>query len=88
MRRADNLLIVLKHGNLNLLEPSDPLQACNGIAFVNVGLSNQVLIYLFRYLYVRPGRYTSIQVTMSPTSYRCIHVEAHTDIQVTLHALI
>jgi len=24
--------IVLKYGNLNLLEPSGPVQACNGIA--------------------------------------------------------
>jgi hypothetical protein len=35
MRRADNLStfpIVLKYGNLNLLEPSGPVQACNGIA--------------------------------------------------------
>ena len=37
MRRADNLNhlhvpIVLKFGNLNLLEPSGPVQACNGIA--------------------------------------------------------
>ena len=37
MRRADNLTtflvpIVLKSGILNLLEPSGPVQACNGIA--------------------------------------------------------
>jgi len=25
--------IVLKSGSLNLLEPSEPVQACNGIAF-------------------------------------------------------
>ena len=35
MRRADNLTtvvsIVLKSGNLDLLEPSGPVQACNGI---------------------------------------------------------
>jgi len=32
--RADilHVPIVLKSGNLNLLEPSEPLQACNGIA--------------------------------------------------------
>jgi hypothetical protein len=30
VRRADNP--VLKSGNLNLLEPSGPLKACNGIA--------------------------------------------------------
>jgi hypothetical protein len=35
VRRADNLScapIVLKSGNLNLLEPFGPVQACNGIA--------------------------------------------------------
>ena len=26
--------IVLKSGSLNLLEPSGPVQACNGIAFI------------------------------------------------------
>ena len=35
---ADNLTtflcaVVMKYGNLNFLEPSGPLQACNGIAF-------------------------------------------------------
>jgi len=37
VRRADSLYhhhvpIVLKSGSLNFLEPSGPLQACNGIA--------------------------------------------------------
>jgi hypothetical protein len=34
VRRADNLNvpIVLKYGSLNILEPSQPVQACNGIA--------------------------------------------------------
>jgi len=34
VRRADNLHvpIVFKSGSLNLLEPSGPVQACNGIA--------------------------------------------------------
>ena len=27
------MLILLKSGSLNLLEPSEPVQACNGIAF-------------------------------------------------------
>jgi hypothetical protein len=27
--------IVLKSGSLNLLEPSGPVKACNGIAFLN-----------------------------------------------------
>ena len=37
MCKADNLppscAIVTKSGNLNFLEPSGPLQACNGTAF-------------------------------------------------------
>jgi hypothetical protein len=35
VRRADNLpssCVVMKSGNLNFLEPSGPLQACNGTA--------------------------------------------------------
>ena len=35
MRKADNLpppCVVTKPGNLNLLEPSRPVQACNGTA--------------------------------------------------------
>ena len=34
MRRADNLPTVLKSGNLNLLEPSGPVQGRNGIALL------------------------------------------------------
>jgi len=38
VRKADNLptscAFVTKSGNLNLLEPSGPLQACNGPAFI------------------------------------------------------
>ena len=36
MRKADNLptscAVVTKYGNLNFLEPSGPVQACNGTA--------------------------------------------------------
>jgi hypothetical protein len=36
MRKADNLTtscaVVMKSGNINFLEPSGPLQACNGTA--------------------------------------------------------
>jgi len=34
VRKADNLTasVVMKSGNLNFLEPSGPLQACNGTA--------------------------------------------------------
>ena len=38
--QAVHVLIVLKSGNLDLLEPSGPVQACNGIAlpFTDVNL--------------------------------------------------
>ena len=44
VRKADNLTtfmcrIVLKSGSLNLLEPSGPVQACNGIALPLLGNS-------------------------------------------------
>ena len=32
VRKADNLTLVMKSGNFNFLEPSGPLQACNGTA--------------------------------------------------------
>ena len=45
MRKADNLppscAVVTKSGNLNFLEPSGPVQACNGTALPS--LSSQVL---------------------------------------------
>ena len=46
MRRADNLHvpIVLKSGNLNLLEPSGPVQACTGIALL---LEYRIMIIIF-----------------------------------------
>jgi len=38
VRKADNLTtilyVVMKSGNLNFLEPSGPLQACNGTALL------------------------------------------------------
>jgi hypothetical protein len=42
--------IVLKSGSLSLLEPSGPVQACNGIALpsepsVNVGLRQTALLH-------------------------------------------
>jgi len=46
--RVDNL-IVLKSGSLNLLEPSGPVQACNGIAFTYRNYS--IVINLDFYIY-------------------------------------
>jgi hypothetical protein len=36
--------VVMKSGNLNFLEPSGPLQACNGTAFI--GLSTVITLLL------------------------------------------
>ena len=44
MRKADNLppscAVVTKSGSLNFLEPTGPVQACNGIAFLELELKN------------------------------------------------
>jgi len=40
----------MKCGSLKLLEPSGPVQACNGIA-LTVPLLSQGLLYLYLYLY-------------------------------------
>ena len=50
MRRADNFThlhvqIFLKYGSLKLLEPSGPVQACNGIAFTTSWRSYRKLKY-------------------------------------------
>jgi len=47
--------IVLKFGNLNLLEPSGPVQACNGIALPFMS------ICLFIILFVRLDEQRSLQ---------------------------
>jgi len=41
-----NVLIVLKSGNLNLLEPSGPVQACNGIALPLAFTENDSIIFI------------------------------------------
>jgi len=38
--------IVMKSGNLNLLEPSGPVQACNGIALPLPVLLSDLLRYI------------------------------------------
>ena len=59
MCKADNLpsscAIVTKSGNLNFLEPSGHLQACNGTALPSIGLS-------FRGLYVEQWPGSSVGV--------------------------
>jgi len=48
--------IVLKYGSLNLLEPSGPVQACNGIAlFMNAGYALAQLVEALRYKPEGPG---------------------------------
>ena len=49
MRKADNLTVVMKSGNLNFLEPSGPLQACNGTALT---------LLLFCWLFLHCGGFT------------------------------
>ena len=43
MRKADNLppscAVVTKSGNLNFLEPSGPVQACNGTALPSMEIA-------------------------------------------------
>jgi hypothetical protein len=36
----------MKSGSLNLLEPSGPVQACNGIALPFINISNEMQLYL------------------------------------------
>jgi len=49
VRMADNLppscAVVMKSGNLNFLEPSGPLQACNGTAAVKAHLNYCVPLF-------------------------------------------
>ena len=50
MRKADNLppscAVVTKPGNLNFLEPSEPVQACNGTALLHLGISCTVFVII------------------------------------------
>ena len=57
MRKADNLppscAVVMKSENLNFLEPSGPLQACNGTAFYQQMCN---LLEIYSYMYLLHGR--------------------------------
>ena len=52
MRKADNLppscAVVMKSGNLNFLEPSGPVQACNGAALPLPSVVPRTLFSLIR----------------------------------------
>jgi len=55
VRKADNLppscAVVTKSGNLNFLEPSGPLQACNGTAFY-IYMHVHAYVYIYVCMYV------------------------------------
>ena len=58
MRKADNLppfcSVVTKSGNLKFLEPSGPVQACNGTDFYNIVMCyDKILVNMATY--VIPG---------------------------------
>jgi len=57
---ADNLppscAVVTKSGNLNFLEPSGPVQACNGTALP------YIYIYIYIYIWRNKGKYESIMI--------------------------
>ena len=52
--------IVLKSGNLKLLEPSGPVQACNGVAlplpyiyiYIYIYILHIQLVYIYIYIYI------------------------------------
>ena len=56
MRKADNLpsscAAVMTYGNLNFLEPSGPLQACNGTALPLPSLILTTVIFIKSYFVV------------------------------------
>jgi hypothetical protein len=49
VRKPENLTtpraVVMKYGNLNFLETSGPLQACNGTDFFNLWLFTNCLLF-------------------------------------------
>ena len=61
MRKHDNVppsrAVVTKSGSLNFLEPSGPVQACNGTAlpffiYMYLGMCVQVCIYVCMYIFM------------------------------------
>jgi len=46
----------MKSGNLNVLEPSGPLQACNGTAFTAEVTVHMFCVYLNRLVYSRDNK--------------------------------
>jgi hypothetical protein len=58
--------IVLKSGSLNLLEPSGPVKACNGIAFFKTCIRAKKNLILGHIL----GYVASLQLTAQPGKLR------------------
>ena len=78
MRRADNFThlhvqIFLKYGGLKLLEPSGPVQACNGIAFTTSWRSYRKLKYSLELTLESTG------VTVGRGQLKCDGTHAETD---------
>ena len=67
------MLIVLKSGSLNLLQPAGPVQACNGIDFyVHIYLNAYIWMYGHSYLHT----YIHIYIHLSSTYERiCIFTD-------------
>ena len=65
MRKADNLppscAVVMKSGNLNFLEPSGPVEACNGTDLPSL-IKEHIYIYLYVcvYSYITKGMHTKV----------------------------
>ena len=82
MRKADNLppsgAVVMKSRNLNFLEPSGPLQACDGTALLFTMACNyharvQLIVIL---LYI--ASYGSEQLTKEEKQRRSLSARLHT----------
>jgi hypothetical protein len=59
--------VAMKSGNLNFLEPSGPLQACNGTAlpfylFINIRTCNVLTLYLCMRFSVQLGMWTGLNI--------------------------
>jgi len=64
--------IVLKSGGLNLLEPSGPVQTCNGIAlpFLHIAYSDSQRSYVFiLYVYLMSPNYSFVKFVSAHVSF-------------------
>jgi len=77
-----HVLIVLKSGSLNLLEPSGPAQACNGIAFLMKYTKNKSCIILV-FLYTIISRCTVNKTYNLVTAVLICYFDMKHDIKLT-----